>query len=59
MVGKYAIFRHKILTKQFEPGAHLGQIEYNFVTSNYSPYLASETGKKYATMLQMLQYLSL
>ncbi|KAL8660283.1 MAG: hypothetical protein Q9202_006694 [Teloschistes flavicans] len=35
---------------------HLGQIEYNFDLSNYSPYFASEPGKRYATMLMMLQY---
>ena len=35
---------------------NLGQIEYYFDTSNYNPYFASEPGKKYATMLMMLQY---
>ena len=35
---------------------NLGQIEYYFDTSNYNPYYASEPGKKYATMLMMLQY---
>jgi choline dehydrogenase-like flavoprotein len=48
--------RHQMLTKQFEPGARLGQVEFNFDTSNYSPYFITEAGKKYATMLQMLQY---
>lgn len=34
----------------------IGQIEYNFDISNYSPFFKSEPGKKYATMLMMLQY---
>lgn len=52
----YANLRHRLLTKQFERGSRLGQIEYNFDTSNYSPFFVSEPGKKYATMWQMLQY---
>ncbi|KAL6721795.1 hypothetical protein ACLMJK_000900 [Lecanora helva] len=35
---------------------NLGQIEFNFDISNYSPYFKSRPGKKYATMLMMLQY---
>lgn len=34
----------------------LGQIEYCFDVSNYSPHYVSQPGKKYATMLMMLQY---
>ncbi|KAL5331564.1 hypothetical protein ACEPPN_001098 [Leptodophora sp. 'Broadleaf-Isolate-01'] len=52
----YSTLRHKILTDRFESGSNLGQIEFNFDTSNYSPYFVAEPGKKYATMLQMLQY---
>lgn len=33
-----------------------GQIEYIFDLGNWSPFFNSEPGKKYATMLQMLQY---
>ena len=35
---------------------NLGQIEFNFDISNYNPYFQSLPGKKYATMLMMLQY---
>jgi choline dehydrogenase-like flavoprotein len=56
VLDSYATMRHKLLVKQFEPGSRLGQVEYNFDTSNYSPFFTSEPGKKYATMLQMLQY---
>lgn len=52
----YSTLRHKILAERFSPGSNLGQIEFNFDTSNYSPYFVAEPGKKYATMLQMLQY---
>ena len=52
----YQMVRHKILVERFKPCSNLGQIEFNFDTSNYSPYFKSEPGKKYATMLQMLQY---
>lgn len=51
-----SLLRHNILKKQFQSGVRLGQVEYNFDTSNYSPFFVSEPGKKYATMLQMLQY---
>ncbi|KAH8815544.1 putative choline dehydrogenase [Xylogone sp. PMI_703] len=54
--GQYALRRHNILTQQFKPDVRLGQVEYNFDVSNYSPYFKGEPGKKYATMLQMLQY---
>lgn len=45
-----------ILAGQFEYGHARGQIEYLFDLGNWSPYFVSEPGKKYATMLQMLQY---
>ncbi|KAJ5365179.1 Glucose-methanol-choline oxidoreductase [Penicillium concentricum] len=45
-----------ILASQFESGEARGQIEYLFDLGNWSPYFVSEPGKKYATMLQMLQY---
>ncbi|KAH7355241.1 putative choline dehydrogenase [Rhexocercosporidium sp. MPI-PUGE-AT-0058] len=48
--------RQQILRERFDPQTNLGQIEFNFDTSNYSPYFTSEPGKKYATMMQMLQY---
>lgn len=51
--------RHKreaILRRRFTHDQNLGQIEYSFDLSNYSAHYPSEPGKKYATMLQMLQY---
>ncbi|KAI4129768.1 MAG: hypothetical protein LQ338_002078 [Usnochroma carphineum] len=48
--------RKDILIRRFTHDQRLGQIEYNFDLSNYSPFFTSERGKKYATMLQMLQY---
>ncbi|KAL9024275.1 MAG: hypothetical protein Q9196_006634, partial [Gyalolechia fulgens] len=45
-----------LLLSRFNPHTNLGQIEYNFDLGNYSPHYVSEPGKKYATMLQMLQY---
>jgi len=48
--------RDSLLASQFSSSVSLGQIEYNFDVSNYSPYFASEPGKVYGTMLMMLQY---
>ena len=44
------------LARQFTSPTPPGQMEYNFDVSNYSSYYASVPGKRYATMLQMLQY---
>ncbi|MCJ1252156.1 hypothetical protein MMC30_009395 [Trapelia coarctata] len=48
--------RDRILADRLSSQSDLGQIEFNFDVSNYSPYFRSLPGKKYATMLQMLQY---
>ena len=48
--------RDRILADRLSSPRILGQIEFNFDVSNYSPYFRSVPGKKYATMLQMLQY---
>ncbi|KAL8710761.1 MAG: hypothetical protein Q9220_004779 [cf. Caloplaca sp. 1 TL-2023] len=48
--------RDEILVKRFTEEQGLGQIEFNFDLSNYSPVFQSEEGKRYATMLMMLQY---
>jgi hypothetical protein len=48
--------RDEILARQFQDNATLGQIEYLFDVGNWSPYFPSQEGKKYGTMLQMLQY---
>lgn len=45
-----------LLARQFSQNNSRGQVEYLFDLGNWSPYFASEPGKKYATMLQMLQY---
>lgn len=46
----------QILVDRLSSEKNLGQIEFNFDVSNYSPYFKSLPGKKYATMLMMLQY---
>lgn len=51
----YVQHDHVILSRLTSP-QNLGQIEYNFDVSNYNPHFQSEPGKKYATMLMMLQY---
>ncbi|MCJ1266941.1 hypothetical protein MMC22_006826 [Lobaria immixta] len=48
--------RQRILAQRFLSERPLGQIEFNFDVSNYSPYFASLPGKRYATMMMMLQY---
>ncbi|KAL8850398.1 MAG: hypothetical protein Q9221_004630 [Calogaya cf. arnoldii] len=48
--------RTKIQARRFTHDQNLGQIEFNFDLSNYSPIFVSQPGKRYATVLQMLQY---
>lgn len=50
--------RDRILARRLlsEKKTKLGQIEFCFDVSNYNPHFESVPGKKYATMLQMLQY---
>lgn len=48
--------RDEIRARQFQDDANLGQLEYLFDVGNWSPYITSEEGKKYGTMLMMLQY---
>ncbi|KAL8719668.1 MAG: hypothetical protein Q9225_003343 [Loekoesia sp. 1 TL-2023] len=48
--------RDEILLRRFKKDQNLGQIEFYFELNNYNPYFQSKSGKKYATMLQMLQY---
>jgi len=47
---------NQILQRQFSPKSNLGQVEFILDHSNYSPVYKSEPGKKYATMMQILQY---
>ncbi|KAI2462970.1 GMC oxidoreductase [Annulohypoxylon bovei var. microspora] len=48
----------KILQSRFDPTANLGQFEYIFDLTNWNPNFQpeSDTGKKYASVLQILQY---
>ncbi|KAH7411284.1 putative choline dehydrogenase [Cadophora sp. MPI-SDFR-AT-0126] len=52
----HSLLHQQILRERFEPESKLGHVEFNFDTSNYSPYYTSDPGKKYATMMMMLQY---
>lgn len=46
-----------ILARQFEASSDpRGQMEFYFDLGNWSPLFVSEPGKKYATLMQMLQY---
>jgi hypothetical protein len=56
ITDRYANFAPRDFEKAVLARTRLGQVEYNFDISNYSPFFISEPGKKYATMLQMLQY---
>jgi choline dehydrogenase-like flavoprotein len=47
---------NNILQRQFAPNSSLGQVEYILDHSNYSPVYVSEPGKKYCTLMQILQY---
>lgn len=47
----------KLLGEQFDSTKKMrGQLEYIFDLGNWSTYFESEPGKKYGTLLQMLQY---
>jgi len=48
--------RDHILAERFSSTQQSGQIEFLFDVSNFSPFFASEPGKRYGTMMQMLQY---
>lgn len=48
--------RRKVLEDRLDGKANLGQIEYIFDLGNWSPMFSEEAGKKYGTLLQILQY---
>lgn len=48
--------RDQILAERFHSPHRTGQIEFVFDLGNYSPFFKSEPGKRYGTMMQMLQY---
>lgn len=51
-----SLVRDQILSSRFSSPSPSGQIEFLFDVSNYSPFFRSEPGKRYGTMMQMLQY---
>lgn len=51
-----ARLRNEILFERLSSSEKAGQIEWMFDVSNYSPVFKSEPGKRYGTMMQMLQY---
>lgn len=53
---KISLPKDKILVDRLTTDQNLGQIEFYFDVNNFCPYYASQPGKKYATMLMMLQY---
>ena len=49
--------RNEIIARRLSQRQRLGQIEYIFDVGNWNPFFTETTpGKKYATMLQILQY---
>ena len=48
--------RDHLLSERFSSSKQSGQVEFLFEVSNYSAYFTSEPGKRYGTMMQMLQY---
>lgn len=54
--GTNATLRDRILSRRLQSEKALGQIEYIFDVTNFSPYFTPVPGKKYGTMLQILQY---
>lgn len=48
--------KKQILQQRFHKDSNLGQIEYIFDLGNWHPHFPSEPGKKYGTLLQILQY---
>lgn len=53
---EYSSAKNDILTKRLDGNATLGQIEYIFDLGNWSPSFKGIQGKKYGTLLQILQY---
>lgn len=48
--------KQKILQKRLDGHTNLGQVEYIFDLGNWNPYFSDLNGKKYGTLLQILQY---
>lgn len=55
-VGSWQQEKLTIMRDRFNGEANLGQIEYIFDLGNWSVFFKGEEGKKYGTMLQILQY---
>ncbi|KAI1621769.1 putative choline dehydrogenase [Exophiala viscosa] len=47
---------NQLLQHQFLPKANVGSVEYIMDHGNFSPVFKGEKGKKYATLMQVLQY---
>ena len=48
--------KNTIATRRLDGEAKLGQMEYIFDLGNWNPFFKGKEGKKYGTMLQILQY---
>lgn len=55
-ISEFDADKHDILTHRLNGNSKLGQIEYIFDLGNWNTYFQGEEGKKYGTMLQILQY---
>lgn len=55
-VTAYDEDKKQILRERFNGRTNVGQIEYIFDLGNWSPSFKGESGKKYGTMLQILQH---
>ncbi|KAJ4007607.1 hypothetical protein NW752_010273 [Fusarium irregulare] len=55
-ISEFDSDKHDILTHRLDGNSKLGQIEYIFDLGNWNPYFKGEDGRKYGTMLQILQY---
>jgi choline dehydrogenase-like flavoprotein len=55
-ISEFDSDKHDILTHRLDGNSKLGQIEYIFDLGNWNPYFTGKDGKKYGTMLQILQY---
>ncbi|TKA66645.1 hypothetical protein B0A49_08631 [Cryomyces minteri] len=56
LLARAGTTRERILARQFASEKKLGQVEYIFDLGNWSPDFKSVPGKKYGTILQILQY---
>ncbi|RGP73087.1 alcohol oxidase [Fusarium longipes] len=55
-ISEFDSDKHDVLAHRLDGASKLGQIEYIFDLGNWNPHFDGEDGKKYGTMLQILQY---